>query len=582
MRWGSSPVSVAALLVTCTFLLRLPAALLPVELNVDESQAVSQAMKFLLDPRPWISVDGQTWGPLNSYLITAFLLLGFKPGFVLAHLLADILVCLEVLLAYLTLRRIVSEKAALFGGSLMAFVYGFTTRLDYLHYAGELLPTVLLATGFYVLVLYFYCPTEAPVGRRASLVFLSTLALGAAPWCKLQAAPISAALGVMLLLAICRFEPSSGAAKYKVIAAFLAGSGLTTFVILAVIVRSGAVKDFWYSYILGNLQYSTHNGFIKSIAANMIIVRISPVSLILAIAACLLTYIAFNRSVNIPVGRSRWIAGAILVYVCAAEFSVCRVRYLFPHHTLFLIPPFIYAVAMLADYGKIFEWSAGRYLSSRWKSGVSFGLVSITIVLLSTYVLGYFSMLLRLGDARHLQQGSGVATADAEPGTVSGGAAGEILDWVGVAARSIAPGQWALSDSNQRIAAELSDMNLTRPVRTLAVWGWSPGVHVVSGAPSATRDANALFQLQKGSLQQYYRTRYVNDLRVSEPDVFIDAVSRSTFMWNDWTEADGYESMPELRSFVDANYVMVRQVALQPGSKPVRIFARRDLYSGAR
>src|ERR1022692_2887706 len=105
-----SPVTMVGLLLVCVFLLRLPSALVPRELNVDESQALSQAMKFLVDPRPWKAVDGGTWGPLNSYLISIPLLLGFKPGFILLHMMASLLVCLQVLTAYLTLRRLKSEN----------------------------------------------------------------------------------------------------------------------------------------------------------------------------------------------------------------------------------------------------------------------------------------------------------------------------------------------------------------------------------------------------------------------------------------------------------------------------------------
>ena len=70
---------------------------------------LSQAMKFLVDPRPWIAVDPDSSGPLNSYLISAFLFMGFKPGFVLVHMLASILICLQILMVYLTLRRLGSE-----------------------------------------------------------------------------------------------------------------------------------------------------------------------------------------------------------------------------------------------------------------------------------------------------------------------------------------------------------------------------------------------------------------------------------------------------------------------------------------
>src|ERR1035437_4077183 len=117
-----SPAVTVALLIVCVFLLRLPSALVPRELNVDESLFLSQAMKFLVDPRPWIAADITTSGPLNSYLISVFLLMGFRSGFVLVHILASVLVCLQVLTAYLTLRRLGSENAAALGAFLLVLM----------------------------------------------------------------------------------------------------------------------------------------------------------------------------------------------------------------------------------------------------------------------------------------------------------------------------------------------------------------------------------------------------------------------------------------------------------------------------
>src|SRR5689334_3294751 len=63
------PWLVCLLLVLLLFLLRLPSALVPHELDADESQGICQGMKFLVNPIPWKAVDGGSWGPLNSYLI---------------------------------------------------------------------------------------------------------------------------------------------------------------------------------------------------------------------------------------------------------------------------------------------------------------------------------------------------------------------------------------------------------------------------------------------------------------------------------------------------------------------------------
>ncbi len=80
-------------------------------------------------------------------------------------------------------------------------------------------------------------------------------------------------------------------------------------------------------------------------------------------------------------------------------------------------------------------------------------------------------------------------------------------------------------------------------------------------------------------LQQYFRDRFVSDLRANPPDVFIDAVAKGAFMWPSWTESDGYESDPPLRKFIDDNYVLVDKLTLVKDAKPVRFFARRNAAS---
>ena len=243
------PAIVVGLLIGCVVLLRLPSALVPREFNVDESQLLAEAMKFLVDPRPWKGVD--SCGPLNSYFIALFLLMGFKASYVLAHMLAIVLVCLEVLMASLTLRRFGTGKTAAFGAFLLVFLYGTYTHPHYLHYNTESLPTLLLMTGFYIFLVWLAEPPERRPSVQLSLLFLCGLVLGSAPWAKLQALPITGAIGLLTVGAIFRARNPVVSSPRRVteLAAFGCGAVLTTCILLAAIAGSGAIKDFWYSYV---------------------------------------------------------------------------------------------------------------------------------------------------------------------------------------------------------------------------------------------------------------------------------------------------------------------------------------------
>ena len=133
-----------------------------------------------------------------------------------------------------------------------------------------------------------------------------------------------------------------------------------------------------------------------------------------------------------------------------------------------------------------------------------------------------------------------------------------------------------VGDSNERIATVVRDIQETHPVRSLAIWGWAPGVYVLTGIVPATRDSVTYYQISQGPMQKYYRARFLGDLREKPPDLFIDAVAPDAFMWRGWTENDGYESDPQLRKFIEDNYILVDELTLVKGAKPIRFFARRE------
>ena len=137
-----------------------------------------------------------------------------------------------------------------------------------------------------------------------------------------------------------------------------------------------------------------------------------------------------------------------------------------------------------------------------------------------------------------------------------------------------------VEDSNERIAAVvLVDLQRIYSIRSLAIWGWAPGVYVLTGLPPATRDAIGHFAISQGPMQGYFRARFLGDLRKQPPDLFVDAVAPDVYMWRGWTENDGYESDLRLRKFVDDNYVLVDELTLVEGEKPVRFFMRREAAS---
>ena len=538
---------------------------------------LSQAMKFLVDPRPWIAVDPDSSGPLNSYFISVFLFMGFKAGFVLVHMLASVLICLQILMAYLTLRRLGSEAAAAVGAFLPVLFYGLATHTYYLHYVSALLPTLLLMVGFYFFLVWLDEPIERRADAQFCLLFVSGLALGTAPWCKLQAAPITCALALVALAAIFRERGHSFSfsLRIKELIAFGIGTVLTACIMLAVLAKTGAINEFWHSYILGNLAAAGPFSLTGVIENFLLLFLVWPFRQPLLVAV-------FSIGLLVHAYRCGDIRALLQNQKMGwhRSFGIHRCRLvrglqttLFRRHLWHLSNTSVtYLVAApLRTFPVLTDLKTSRHL----RPALVFGIV---VVLFFGTIDGarYANMVKAIRELSHSPPAWNPRTPKDVPHSPDAGSNDAMAEVKQILARSLAPRHWVVGDSNERIADVVHDIQKTRSVRSLTIWGWAPGVYVLTGIPPATRDVIGHFVITQGPMQGYFRARFLADFREKNPDLFIDAVAPDAFMWWGWSENDGYESDPQLRMFIDRNYVLVDELTLVKGAKPVRFFARRE------
>ena len=163
---------------------------------------LSRSYEILVDPRPWKAVDGGTSGPLNSLLISAFLCwVSSRDTFWSTCWAASDLPA--GIVAYLTLRRLdPTERQPWARPSGLRVRRLYPLALPALQHRAV---AHLVFDGWLLISLrcWMMLPGRRRGGRLA-LLFLAGLVLGAAPWCKLQAAPITASLGLLLLASIFR------------------------------------------------------------------------------------------------------------------------------------------------------------------------------------------------------------------------------------------------------------------------------------------------------------------------------------------------------------------------------------------
>ena len=106
---------------------------------------------------------------------------------------------------------------------------------------------------FYALVHWFHRPARFTL-------FCSGIAIGTSIWCKVQAIPVAGVLSLAIVWIVFRTKVlSSGRARLAHAGAYLAGALLPAVLILAAVAQAGALKDFWYSYVLANLGMPAMN-----------------------------------------------------------------------------------------------------------------------------------------------------------------------------------------------------------------------------------------------------------------------------------------------------------------------------------
>lgn len=109
-----------------------------------------------------------------------------------------------------------------------------------------------------------------------------------------------------------------------------------------------------------------------------------------------------------------------------------------------------------------------------------------------------------------------------------------------------------------------------RPGDRLGIWGWAASVWVYSGLLPATRETSTEFAFRDWGPDHFYRKRYLDALRRSPPEFFLEAVGPQQFMFRA-RENYGMQTLSELMEFIKSNYKEV----LDDGNS--RLFMRSDV-----
>lgn len=502
----------ALVLFVFLFAWRWPFLLIATELNPDESQFISGAITLAHDPVFWRSVDGSTSGPLNFYVLLPLHWLGLSLDYFTARLIGLLLVGGALYCCHLALARHFGRAAAWVGLLPAVMFFATTTHPDLIHYSSEHLPLFLIGVAIWLLA-------SRAEGDRVRL-WIACLSAGAAPWAKLQAAPLSLVLIGWGVWQVWRESPADRSGRlFRLIGVGLAAAG-PTLLIVSIIFATGQAETAMRRYGLHNISYVGSARPLMGVLREMVHLAYLEGQLALLIltgVAMLLSALAFLviRRVRPP---AILVVGGLLTM--AAVLAILAPRREFLHYGLLLPVPFTLFIG-----AAIGVW-LGQIETAR-----------VRLCLAGALLL-----------------------------------AGGLLP-ITIRARQPVPnafGQFAYdwrhpSTQTAMIARALSGKN-----DSLGVWGWACNLHVETGLRQATRDSNTNWAILPNTQRDYFRAFYLSDLERTRPAVFVDAVGPGAFAF-DTRLAQGHEIFPELKEFIRRNYSLVTDLGT------ARVFARNDL-----
>lgn len=506
----NAPAVFAFLLLVPMFAFRWPGIFFFRPVNPDEAQFLAGAITMVARSDPWWP-DATTSGPLVVLPLTLPAMVGLAINFSTGRIVGVLLTWGISILTYLILRHVHGDRLArLLVLPLAAFMV-FLLFWDFVPYCSELCPVFLCVLCVWLGATAFQ--QDGTVQNRWRLAACG-IVLGLLPFSKFQVLPVGAAIGVALMIWIVQQPGGDLPQRIRDMLWFGAGVAGGAGIIVASLWWSGGMEDVFRSYILHGLDYAQSRNipWAESWYTLRYLTEISWgfTSFHAAMLGLLLLGLAGLRLADWRLMMLGWL------WVCAAYYAAVAPGRLYPHYLIFLTAPLGLLVGL--QFGFLVRSSDQH----RRRQAI------LTVFLL----LGFGPQLVDRAVDRHSLQKL-ITRNDPRADTV----------------RLIAAAK--------------------QPGDTLAVWGWRPEFHVDTQLPQATREAHTAGQVHEGPQRDYFRARFLADLRASRPAFFIDAVGPDGFNFQDRAH-QGHETFPALADFVRREYSLVGD------PEPYRVYIRRD------
>lgn len=492
--------------------------------NPDESQIVSDALTYARDPVPYRLVDGNTSGPFNGLSLMVFTrLLGRDFDATTARLYGLLCLWLAALATWRIFARVGGEtRGRLLTLPLLAAL-AVSMQMDLIQFNNEYPPVALLALAMWAAAPLLDRASPPGAGRLALAGWL----LGIVPLAKPQGAPIALWLGLAAVVLVWR---AGAAGRGRSLATLIGAAALPGVTFLAVCVAAGTWHDMTASFLANNVQYAGNRmhpwsesfGKIWEVAVS----HDAPHVFLALCGAAALPVAAFGPSFAAPARRFGWLA---LGGAAAAVVAFNAPGRNFGHYLLLLYVPAVWLLGaavlglVLPRPAAVTADDGGAPAVPRWRTVTVWTLWAVVAASVGARGFGWTPPLFR-------------NFGRPDPGA-------------------------------REVAAVVAAY--ARPGEGIAIWGWLPRVYLWTQQWHVTREGVAERQIAGVGDRDYYRERFLADLKRTRPPVFLDTTGPADFAYH---ERDIYrhERWLPLANWVVLNYALVGEPA------GVRVYARLD------
>jgi hypothetical protein len=483
--------------------------LMHLNLNVDEDFLVAGSLALKERWNYFAVLDGTTSGPLNFAPLVVFSLLGSSLDIAAARVVALVLIWLCILCAYAIIRAVASPRFAFFCTVVLSLLFGSFTHDGWTHYSSAHVSVLLVLLGFLHIV-------SIIVTQR--ITTLSAVSFGvtvfAMPFAKLQSSLFAALFAGWFFILIAFRVKTPATLRSKV---FIGLAALFSL-LLPLLVLTGAravyinAEDFWISYV----EYA--NYYVSAGAHTMrerfgvgwrmlhsnpeLLLLFLVVAIAYGLAGCALLALRApvsqtSRSLLVLVA-SVLVIGLVTVLAPGRDFT---------HYLLFLFVPACVGLTLVASI--LYEAWAARRKGRQPMWPIPILCVNVCCVLLIPRIVGGHQSFARIPEVPKVHQSF----------------ISKVMD-----------------------AAKL-------PEDRLAIWGWCPQLHGQTWMAPGTRDVITQRHIIPSPLREYYRARYVKDLRERRPAFFVDSTGTNACALDFNNRARfGHETVPELKREIDSEY----------------------------